>query len=89
MVAQLFHTKDVLLPNNSGNHMTSRNLIRQCTVNLNAKIGIVLTQFLLFLNVIFTLSSKINFTSNNSKPSCCTCIVRVEVPFKGPLVTQK
>ena len=36
-VAQLFHTKDSLLPNNSGNHMTPQNPMR-CTGNLKAKI---------------------------------------------------
>ena len=39
MVAYLFHTKDALLPNNSGNHMTSPNPTWRCTGNLKAKIN--------------------------------------------------
>ena len=39
MVAQLFHTKDTLLPNNRGNDMMSQNPKWWCTGNLNAKIS--------------------------------------------------
>ena len=63
-----------MLPHNSGNHMTSQNPKWQGTRNLMRKSAIILTQFLLLLNVIFTLSSKILdllITTNNSKPACC------------------
>ena len=60
-VAQLFHTKDALLPNNSGNHMVSENPKWRCTGNLKAKIGDNLNSIFITLdmNAIFTLSSKI------------------------------
>ena len=35
----LLHTKDALLPNNSGNHMTSQNLKWRCTGNLKCTNG--------------------------------------------------
>ena len=59
VTSQLLHTKDALLPNNSGNHMTSQNPKWRYTGNLKAKIGDSLNSILLLLNVIFTLSNKI------------------------------
>ena len=56
---QIVSHKDALLSNNSGNHMMSQKPKWRCTGNLKAKIGDNLTQFLLLLDVIFALSSKI------------------------------
>ena len=47
---------DALLPNNSGNQMTSQNPRWRCAGNLKVKIG---NNLELLLNIIFTLSSKI------------------------------
>ena len=83
MVAQLFHTKDALLSNNSGNHMTSQNPKWPCTGNLKAKISDNLNSIFITLECCFHLVQyNLKFSNDFKQLNVIELVVRVEVPFK-------
>ena len=56
MVAQLFHMKDAVLLNNSGNHMAFvQNSKWRCTGNLKAKLGDNINSIFVTLECYFQL----------------------------------